>query len=147
MLKLGSSIGASILILITAACSGGDASSTETGSDASGIEQLATYASLTGDPKTGESAYMQCRTCHVLDEGVNLVGPSLHNIVGAEAGSVAGFKYSPANASSGITWTEEKLFAYLEDPKAVIPGTTMSYSGMPDAQKRADVIAYLKNPS
>ncbi|WP_417622864.1 c-type cytochrome [Parasphingorhabdus sp.] len=104
------------------------------------------YASLTGDAAAGKSAFIQCRTCHVTDPGMNRTGPSLAGIVGRKAGSVAGFKYSEANANSGITWTEEKLFQFLEKPQRVIPKTKMIFAGMPDAQKRADVIAYLKNP-
>ncbi len=105
------------------------------------------YASLTGDAAAGKLVFAQCRTCHVTDEGVNRTGPSLHNIVGREAGSVEGFNYSPANANSGITWTEEKMFQYLEDPQRVIPKTKMIFAGLPEAQKRADIIAYLKDPS
>jgi cytochrome c len=82
----------------------------------------------------------------VVDPGMNRVGPSLANIVGREAGSVAGFRYSEANANSGIIWTEEKLFQFLEKPQRVIPKSRMIFAGMPDVQKRADVIAYLKNP-
>ena len=105
------------------------------------------YASLTGDPTSGKSAFMQCRTCHVVDPGMNRVGPSLANIVGREACSVPGFRYTDANANSSIIWTEAKLFQFLEKPQRVIPKTKMIFAGMPDAQKRADVIAYLKNPS
>ncbi|WP_231862623.1 c-type cytochrome [Sphingorhabdus sp. M41] len=105
------------------------------------------YASLTGDAASGKAAFMQCRTCHVVDPGMNRVGPSLANIIGREAGSVAGFRYSEASANSDIIWTEEKLFQFLEKPQRVIPKTKMIFAGMPDAQKRADVIAYLKNPS
>lgn len=104
------------------------------------------YASLTGDAASGKSSFAQCRTCHVVDPGMNRIGPSLAAIVGRPAGSVAGFNYSKATANSGITWTEEKLFQFLEKPQRVIPKTTMMFAGMPDAQKRADVIAYLKNP-
>lgn len=105
------------------------------------------YASLTGDAAAGKSAFMQCRTCHVTDPGMNRTGPSLAGIVGHKAGSVSGFRYTEANANSGIIWTEEKLFQFLEKPQRVIPKTKMIFAGMPDAQKRADVIAYLKNPN
>ncbi|MGL4314890.1 MAG: c-type cytochrome, partial [Sphingomonas sp.] len=57
---------------------------------------------------------------------------------------IAGYTYSAANKNSGITWTPEKLFQYLEAPQRVVPGTKMTYPGLKDAQKRADVIAYLK---
>jgi cytochrome c len=105
------------------------------------------YSSLTGDPAAGKRVFAQCRTCHVTDSGVNRIGPSLAGIVGHKSGSIPGFNYSEANANSGITWTEEKLFQYLEKPQRVIPKTKMIFAGLPDAQKRADVIAYLKNPS
>lgn len=102
------------------------------------------FADLTGDASAGETVFAQCRTCHLLEEGKNGVGPSLHNIVGREAGTVEGFNYSEANANSGITWTPEVLFEYLEDPRGYLPGTKMAFPGLKDPQDRADVIAYLQ---
>jgi len=102
------------------------------------------YADFTGNASAGKVVFIQCQACHVLTEGVNRVGPSLHNKVGATAGKVEGFRYSEANKNSGIVWTEEKLFEYLKNPRAVIPGTTMAFAGIPDPQKRADLIAFLK---
>ncbi|MBX9747150.1 MAG: cytochrome c family protein, partial [Hyphomonadaceae bacterium] len=78
------------------------------------------------------------------EQGVNRVGPSLYGIVGRRAGSIPGFRYSAANQSSGITWTEQELFNYLQDPRARIPGTIMAFVGLRNPQQRADVIAYLK---
>jgi cytochrome c len=106
-----------------------------------------TFASMTGNAAAGKAVFAQCRTCHVTDPGVNKTGPSLAGIIGRKSGSVPGFTYSPANASSGVVWTKEKLFQYLEKPQRVIPKTKMIFAGLPDAQKRADVIAYLENPS
>jgi len=106
-----------------------------------------TFASFTGNAAAGKLVFAQCRTCHVTDAGVNKTGPSLNGIIGRKSGSVPGFAYSPANAASGVTWTKEKLFQYLEKPQRVIPKTKMIFAGLPDAQKRADVIAYLENPS
>lgn len=105
------------------------------------------YASFTGNAAAGKTAFATCRTCHVTDAGVNRIGPSLNAIVGRPAGQVAGYSYTPANKNSGITWTEEKLFQYLEKPSRVVPGTKMAFAGYSEPQKRADVIAYLKNPS
>ncbi|MFN8731587.1 MAG: c-type cytochrome [Hyphomonadaceae bacterium] len=101
-------------------------------------------ATMSGDPTKGEAVFRQCQTCHVVTAGVNKVGPSLHNIIGRTAGQVAGFRYSEANKKSGITWTEQELYTYLENPKARIPGTTMAFVGVKDSQKRADLVAYLK---
>lgn len=105
------------------------------------------YASYTGDAAKGKTAFLTCQTCHSIDAGVNKIGPSLHAVVGRKAGEIAGFNYSPANKDSGITWTPEKLFQYLENPQRVVPGTKMTFTGFPDPQKRADVIAYLKSNS
>lgn len=103
-------------------------------------------AAYTGDAKKGEADFITCKTCHALD--VNKIGPMLKGVVGRKAGTIAGFTYSVANKNSGITWTEEKLFQYLESPQRVVPGTKMTFAGWPtDPQKRADVIAYLKSNS
>jgi cytochrome c len=101
-------------------------------------------AGLTGDAARGQRIFMQCRTCHAIEPGVNKVGPSLHGLIGRKAGTVANFRYSNGNKNSGVTWTEDTLFAYLENPREYIPGTTMSFVGLRQPQQRADVIAYLK---
>ena len=103
----------------------------------------AKLADFTGDATKGEGVFIQCKTCHVTDAGVNRIGPSLHGIVGRKASSIAGFQYSQANHNSGITWTAEKLFQYLENPQRVVPGTKMAFAGIQDPQKRADLIAWL----
>ena len=103
----------------------------------------AKFADFTGDAAKGETAFITCKTCHAVEAGTNKIGPSLAGIVGRKAGTVAGFNYTPANRDSGITWTEAKLFQYLENPQRVVPKTKMAFAGIPDPQKRADVIAYL----
>ena len=101
-------------------------------------------AAYTGDAAKGKTAFVACQTCHAVEAGVNKIGPSLHAVVGRKAGTIAGFNYSAANKNSGITWTPEKLFQYLEGPQRIVPGTKMIFPGFPDPQKRADVIAYLQ---
>lgn len=105
------------------------------------------YASYTGDAAKGKRVFAQCMTCHAVQEGRNNVGPSLYQVVGRHTGSVEGFKYSDANKNKDIVWTEENLFVYLENPQAYIPGTIMAFPGLRNPQDRADVIAYLKNPT
>lgn len=101
-------------------------------------------AKLSGNPTKGQAVFRQCATCHSLKAGENKVGPSLSKIFGRKAGTVAGFRYSKANQGSGITWTEQEMFNYLENPRRRIPGTTMSFAGIRDAQQRADLIAFIK---
>jgi cytochrome c len=105
------------------------------------------YASYTGDAASGEKAFAVCKTCHAVEAGKNMVGPSLHGLIGRHSGEIPGFSYSAANKGSGIVWSEAKLFQYLEAPQRIIPGTKMTYTGLKDPQKRADVIAYLKTQS
>lgn len=101
-------------------------------------------AGFTGDVARGDRIFMQCRTCHAVEPGVNKVGPSLHGIVGRESGTIPNFRYSNANKNSDVIWDEATLFAYLENPRQFMPGTTMSFVGLRQPQQRADVIAYLK---
>ncbi|MEL7545075.1 MAG: cytochrome c family protein [Pseudomonadota bacterium] len=102
-------------------------------------------AGFTGDAEKGQRVFTQCRTCHQVQEGRNMVGPSLYGIIGRDSGSVEGFRYSDANANSGITWTEEIMYEYLENPAQYIPGTIMAFPGLRREQDRVDVIAYLKS--
>lgn len=110
-------------------------------------EVVAQYEALTGDAANGRRVFTQCMACHAVQEGRNMAGPSMFGIVGRPAGTVEGFRYSDANANSGIVWTEPTMFAYLEAPQQFIPGTIMAFPGLRDPQDRADVIAYLKDPS
>lgn len=102
-----------------------------------------TLAQFSGDPAAGQRVFVQCQTCHAIEPGANRLGPTLHGVVGRHSGSISGFNYSQANRSAGITWTPEKLFQYLENPRRVVPGTTMAFAGIGDPQRRADLIAYL----
>lgn len=103
------------------------------------------YAAFTGDAAAGKKVFVKCLACHAVAEGQNKVGPSLYGIVGRPAGSIPGFNYSAANKNSGITWTEDVMFAYLKAPQQYIKGTKMVFPGLPSGQDRADVIAYLKS--
>jgi cytochrome c len=103
-----------------------------------------TLASLTGDAKNGEVVFKQCATCHSAKEGENRVGPYLHGVVGRHSGEIAGYSYSAANKNSGLVWTADQLYTYLEAPQKIVPGTKMSFAGLKKPQDRADVIAYLK---
>lgn len=44
----------------------------------------------------------------------------------------------------GITWNEQTLFEYLDNPKKYIPGTKMVFAGIKKVDERNNVIAYLK---
>ena len=97
------------------------------------------------DAAAGERVFkIQCSACHTVIPGKNLVGPSLHGVVGRTSGQVAGFRYSEANKKAALTFDAATLDNYLTNPKEVIPGTTMIYAGVKDAQQRKNLIAYLE---
>jgi cytochrome c len=97
-----------------------------------------------GDPTKGEKVYKKCKTCHSLEAGKNKVGPHLNGVIGREAGTVEGFKYSSAMADSGLVWDEETLDLFLAKPKEVVPKTKMAFPGLKKETDRQDVIAYMK---
>lgn len=89
-----------------------------------------------------------CRNCHVTDEDDHRLGPSLHNIIGREAGSVPGYGHSSAMADADIVWDEETLDRFIEDPDTVVPGHNMKpFPGVASAEERAKIVAYLKAES
>ena len=99
-----------------------------------------------GDPKKGAKIFKtKCAQCHTIShDGKHNQGPNLHGIVGREAGSMNGYSYTPANKNSGITWSIEHLYKYLEKPSVYIPGTKMVFAGLKKETDRADLIEYLK---
>ena len=46
--------------------------------------------------------------------------------------------------NSKIKWNDKTLDSFLAKPLAMVPGSTMTNDGVPDARERADLIAYLK---
>jgi cytochrome c len=109
-----------------------------------GLAMASASPARAADPTAGQAVFkQQCSICHSPVQGKNMIGPSLFGVVGRKAGSEPGYTYSAANKNSGITWTEAELETYLDAPMKVVPGTKMTYAGLKDATKRADVIAYL----
>ena len=100
-----------------------------------------------GDAVRGEKRFEDCVACHKLEAGANDVGPSLHGLFNRKAGELADFRFSPALKRSGITWTAQSLDTFIADPQKIVPANRMPYAGMPDADDRADLIAYLQKVS
>lgn len=118
------------------------------GAAVAGVVALsASMAMAAGDADAGKKVFNKCRACHKLEAGANGVGPTLHGVVGREAGSVEGFKYSKAMQESGVVWNEDALSQYLEDPRKFMPGNKMAFPGLRNADERDNVIAYLKQES
>jgi cytochrome c len=97
-----------------------------------------------GDAKKGQDEFARCAICHTTTKGGgNGVGPNLFGVVGRKAAGAPNFYYSQAVRGSGITWTPDKLDAWIKSPSALIPGNRMAFAGVADAGQRADIIAYL----
>ncbi|MXO65433.1 c-type cytochrome [Altericroceibacterium endophyticum] len=97
------------------------------------------------DPASGPpQAFTQCAVCHSVEPGKQMIGPSLHGIYGEKAGDVEGYTFSKAMLDSGLTWDDETLDTYLQNPRKMVPGTKMSYAGLRDDAKRQEVITYIK---
>jgi hypothetical protein len=65
-------------------------------------------------------------------------------LFGRKTGQASGFSYTAANVNKGITWNEDTLFEYLENPKKYIPGTKMQFAGLKKEKDRNDLITWLK---
>jgi len=92
----------------------------------------------------GAQVAKQCQICHNLQKGQGpKVGPDLWGVVGRPVASVAGFNYSAALKAKGGTWTFDALNKWLLKPSADVPGTAMTFAGLPRDNQRADLIAYL----
>jgi cytochrome c len=108
------------------------------------IEKL--LASAT--PERGETSAKKCQACHTFNKGEpNRVGPNLYGVVGRDKAAVVGFNYSGAMKGKGGKWTIEELNAFLTNPRGYLPGTSMSFAGLPRGSERADLITYLNTKS
>ena len=97
------------------------------------------------DLDNGRRVFARCRSCHTITEGgPNMTGPNLYGVFGREAGGHPDYNYSAVVKAADFTWTAERLDHWLEKPRTYLKGTKMSFAGIPDAEDRRDVIAFLK---
>jgi cytochrome c len=109
-----------------------------------------TLASLVdkADVAKGKTSAQKCAACHTFEKGgPNRVGPNLWGIVGRPRASHEGFNYSAAMKAKGGTWTADEIFEFIKNPKAMVPGTAMTFTGISRASERADLVAYLNTLS
>lgn len=116
------------------------------------------YALAEGDPEKGSKVFRKCKACHMVGEKAkNRVGPQLNDLFGRTAGSLEGFKYSPAMVAAGkdgldwsngpLVWNDETIAVYMKEPKKSIPKNKMAFAGLKKDEDVANVIAYLKTYS
>ncbi len=132
-----------VVTLALAGCSKAPDSAGEGSGTSEGSGQKPVTAS-SADLGAPPSAFAQCAVCHKAEKGApNGLGPSLFGVVGRKAGVVPAFTYSPAMKASGLTWDEATIDRFITKPQAAVPGTRMSFAGVSDAAKRAEIIAWL----
>ena len=116
----------------------------EGGEGAEAEQPIAVYLA-SADPAKGEQLFKKCASCHSADKGGgNKVGPNLYGVVGSPKARIAGFNYSGPMKSKGGDWSYDELNAFIQNPKAHIPGTIMAFAGIPQAGERADLLTYMR---
>ncbi len=97
------------------------------------------------DPAKGEQIAKVCAVCHTFTKGgPNKIGPNLWDITQEAMAGIPNYQFSAAmELHKGEKWDVDKLNQWLWKPQSLVKGTKMTFVGIPDAQKRADVIAYL----
>lgn len=96
------------------------------------------------DLAKGEASFKKCASCHTIAQGgANGLGPNLYGSLGKAHGYAAGFAYSDALKGVAGNWDFDGMDAWLTSPRKYAPGTKMTFAGLPDAQERANLIAYM----
>lgn len=119
------------------------------------IAIAATIAATSGSAMAetkAPKAWKKCKACHSMEEGKHKIGPSLHGILGAKAGTAEGFTKYKGMKGANFTWDEAKLDAWITDQKKFLkenkdivggPKTSMSAKIKKEKDRKA-IIAYLK---
>jgi cytochrome c len=97
------------------------------------------------DLDNGQAKFAICKTCHTPNQGGgNMTGPNLWGVFGRKSGTSPGFAYSDGMKSLGVVWDADKINQWISNPRAMVPGTKMTYIGLENPKDRIDVVAYLK---
>ncbi len=86
-----------------------------------------------------------CAECHSFALGDNTKAPSLARAARSEIASTEYAGYTEALKSKGGTWDHAALTAYLRDPQAFAPGTSMPDQQLTDPATLKDVVDFLES--
>ncbi len=109
------------------------------------LERLMQVASA----PAGEAKFRQCMACHtIIPDALDKEGPNLFGVFGKPFGQNRhGYPYTSALIGAGGRWDAATLNAWIANPKRIVPGTTMQFSGVTDPLDRADLIVFLQSQS
>jgi cytochrome c len=103
----------------------------------------------TADVAAGQAITSKCASCHLFTpDGANSTGPGLYGVVGRPPGTHPGYSYDSAMqdfAKTHTAWTYDLLYQFLKAPGQFMPGTKMTFVGLPEPKDRINVIAYLRS--
>ncbi|HTK84264.1 MAG TPA: cytochrome c family protein [Patescibacteria group bacterium] len=101
------------------------------------------------DAEHGKAIAKVCGACHNFDKGgPNGVGPNLWDVLNRGKAAKADYSYSDDMAKrKGEKWTYDDVNHFIWKPRSFVPGTKMTFPGLPKTQDRADVIAFLRTLS
>ncbi|MCH5373821.1 MAG: PQQ-dependent sugar dehydrogenase, partial [Planctomycetes bacterium] len=105
-------------------------------------------AAIQGDPATKaevRNLLDRCNECHSLEPDDHVNAPSLAQIFDAPVAATSYAGYSSALQRLGGRWSRERLSAYLANPAAFAPGTSMPGVGRQDPETVDRLIDVLEN--
>jgi aldose sugar dehydrogenase len=106
-------------------------------------------ALLTIEPAADSGAALQfattCSGCHRIHDGLaHRMGPDLFALLDRKVATAKNFgAYTPALRQLGGKWNQQRLDAFLRDPQAFAPGTSMVFPGIADDRQRAEMVEYV----
>ncbi len=108
---------------------------------------LAAAAAMPDISTKGAAIFKQCTSCHTIDKGgKNGTGPNLWGVAGNHHAHMSGFPYSAAIAGmKDKKWDFDALNVWIKNPKEHAPGNKMSFGGISNPEKRAQLIIYLNS--
>ncbi len=106
------------------------------------VALMAVSSASAADATKGADVFKKkCGVCHSVKAGEKKLGPNMSGVVGRQAGTDAGYKYS--DGFTGVAWDAATLDKYLTSPKALLPKTKMTFTGLKEAADRENVIEFL----